>query len=296
MPLKEALKWFALPSAIGVVLLLGAVIIDLGHDEWGWTYPVWLRLIVFLVGELGVAIIIATLLGIVFESFLRQRALQDIVRASVGYLLPKSIRGEMAWLSNLSLIRTNYEHRFTLQPYDEGSVTVKECQEYDIENVSAAKQPYSLHVSIDEFHHKTKKSEIICVGYRRGSLKKEFCGSDLKDRVRDDGWALTFDYKLDDLAPGEKVSVWSEFTQTKQRSDQIGTVLIQATENPRILVEVPDDLSYAIGVQHRENLIQMMQHNYRLIGTVLPYQSISLRWWPKIFEKVVGGKKAGTNP
>ncbi|KKN82069.1 hypothetical protein LCGC14_0313360 [marine sediment metagenome] len=273
MSFREASKWFAIPLVIGLVLILAALLIT-GEHKGAW--------FAFLLAETGIAILIACVLGLVFESYLRQKALDDIVRAVLGYLLPPSIRGEMTWLTNITMVRRNYYHRFTIEILDGASVLLREYSSYDIQNISSHTQTLKIRRSIDEYHYGIRQSEIIRVGYLRAGNRCEFSGSELP--VTRTVWSLEFEHEIKDFAPKEIISVWSETIQVRRPSDQEVTIIIHATEKPEVEVQIPDNFSYEVGMQHRERREQLSPHRYRLRGTLLPYQGFGFRWWPKSLE------------
>src|SRR5581483_1226827 len=84
-----------------------------------------------------------------------------------------------------------------------------------------------------------------------------------------------------DLSPGETLSVWAEYTSYRRRSDRETLILRRATVSPEFTVEASDDIDYDLGPQHREALRRVGPHTYRLDGTLLPWQGVSLRWWPR---------------
>lgn len=241
--------------------------------------PGWLDL---TVNELCIAFIIAALVGGIFEWWLQREAINDIVKAGLGYMLPEPIKSEMAWIYGLNLIRTNYHLKFTIEPaVTTGLVRLRQSLRYDLQNRSGSSTEAPVLISVDEWFHTPLHSDITGVGYFRDGKRRDFTALELGRRISSNGWAITFSDDSIELQPGETMTVWCETTQYRYATDRETLVLVGPVENPEIEVVLPDNLRFDIGVQHREKVINTGPNVYRLQGTLLPYQSISLRWWPK---------------
>jgi hypothetical protein len=233
-----------------------------------------------LITELGTDLIIAGVVGGVLEWRFRHKVLEDVVGEALGYLLPEPIRSEMIWIYALNLVRTNYTYCFSLEHVDAETVRLTESLHYDLENRSSESKSVELSRNVDEMHYAGERAQIINAGYVRGAEREEFTGAKLAEHLRNDGWAITFSKQIE-LHPQEKVTVWFDTSQIRRFSDRETVVMIQAVERPQIQITVPEDMQYDISVQHRQRLTRISPNGYRLEGSLLPYQGISLRWWPK---------------
>jgi hypothetical protein len=271
---SQAIKPFLVVGIVGVLLWFFPAGMK---QRLGLPLPASIEL---LITELATALIISAVVGGVLEWRFRHRVVKDVVGEALGYLLPEPIRSEMIWIYGLNVVRTNYTHSFRVEHVDCETVRLTERLHYDIENRSSESKSVELVRNVDETHYATEKSQIIGAGYTRGSEREEFRGTKLTARIRDDGWAITFSDKIE-LRPQEKVSVWFDTSQIRRFSDRETVVLLHAVERPQIEISVPLDMEYDIGVQHRERLTRISPNAYRLEGSLLPYQGISLRWWLK---------------
>jgi hypothetical protein len=108
----------------------------------------------------------------------------------------------------------------------------------------------------------------------------EALGDDFRAKISDVGWSIALIDSLS-LPAQETVTFWAETEQLRHRDDREVFVATFPLENPEIEIVIPPDFDYDIGTHHRERLVEREPHIYRLHGTLLPYQGINLRWWPK---------------
>lgn len=274
--MREIVRSFWPFGVIGLLLLvLGALI------EW-----VGLRhFLALIVMGFGLAFLVAIIIAGMYEWHLRRGALDDVVKASVGYMVPEPVRDEMEWVYGLHLFTTLYRHEFTVEPLNDDIIELTEVVHLDVENQGSRSEDFRITRTLDERHYPKQRSKIVSVGYSRGGEPVEFSGGNLSAYVDYQGWAYLFNYPaLEEkplvLAPEEKISVWSKSIQVRRLSDRENLVLALPTVSPEITVKIPDSFNFVLEVQHRQNLKRIGDGCYRLEGTLLPYQGISFRWWP----------------
>ena len=264
-----------------IMILFGLLFLIISYEWQAGFHFANFELIRHLLNEIAIAVLIAAILGWVFDWWLHKKAFDDIVSAAVGYLLPETVRAEMNWISELNIIYTNYHHKFEILPINDELVWLKESIRYDIVNKSDTPLNFQFTRSIDEWHHPGEKSKILLFAYRLDNKVSEYSESRLAKFIHDDGWALRFIYKGIKIKKDKPVTVSYETEQVRRKSDRENMIMTRLVENPQIEIVVPDSFLYDINVQHRKILDQIPPHNYRLNGTLLPYQGISFRWWPK---------------
>src|SRR2546423_1114599 len=63
--------------------------------------PAWIPL---LVRDTGIALLIAFVLGVFIDWKLKHEAMRDVMRATLGYILPTEIKDEMTWITEQHLM------------------------------------------------------------------------------------------------------------------------------------------------------------------------------------------------
>ncbi len=106
-----------------------------------WILP---RLLATSVGE---ALIVASILGLTVDRYLKQylirKASQDVSKYLVGYNLPDEIKARIQALMGAALIRRNWRIEYTLTPVDGvDEVLINVRYEFELENVSNTVQYY----------------------------------------------------------------------------------------------------------------------------------------------------------
>jgi len=93
---------------------------------------------------------IAGLLALTVDRFVKERLLQEITRDVskylIGYQLPDKIQDKIHELMATSIIRTRFEQRYRLVPLENGMMRVEAEMSYDLENFSSSEQRYTPHL------------------------------------------------------------------------------------------------------------------------------------------------------
>jgi hypothetical protein len=84
------------------------------------------------------------------------------------------------------------------------------------------------------------------------------------------------------VAPEGTVILVSEFTEIRRQNDQIVTVFLSPTKNPRIHVSA-NGFGYQIdfGVINAQYAKSPVSETYTMDGMYFPPGNVRLRWWPK---------------
>ena len=230
----------------------------------------------FVVDSLAVAIIIAGILGLTIDRLFRQQFAEDAFRASIGYVLPSELKGEMEWLYNCHIICIEHIQKCELLPIDDETCAVRVNIQRKLRNVSGSKDEVRLNVWIDEWFHKTGSSKIISFGYNKGGKRWSAGGEDIGKG--EDATLRTTDQTVS-LEPGEEITTWHEIEEIKRVNDVHTWVFRNPTLNPLVSIKAYEGIQITAGFGYRVPSEQLSADSYRLPGTLLADQAISIRWW-----------------
>lgn len=157
---KTWLERWRITAIMVFILLLGIILLFVGNlflQAWAdWKFGL---------DSLAVALIIAGILGLTIDRFFRQQFAEDAFKASIGYVLPAELKGEMEWIYNCHIICTSHIQRFELLPIDDETCTIRVNTLRTLRNVGSSVDHANLGLGIDEWFHNTGSSRIISFGY-----------------------------------------------------------------------------------------------------------------------------------
>ena len=248
---------------------------------------VGILLLLFVSGfwhDLGTALVIAGLLGLIIDNYLRQRLAKDAVEAALGYVLPDPLKEEMRWVVGLKFLVIDHTAIYDIR-FNRGKKTVSMSVEITrkIKNFTEAPQYLKPFLSIDEMGIEGKPSRIKEIRYR--IEKNSWVYVDVS-KIKATECTLGVEaQKKEKIPAGEWIEIMCKFHETKQINDVHFMVLRHATTKPNIIVHTDKGLEHREGFTHRIG----QPEGDILPGTLLPYQSMHVRWWPSVQKDVVIG-------
>jgi len=150
-------RWLRDHKAIFVFisLIVGGLVLNTLPERWlTWE---WVR---SLKRTLSDALIVAGLLGLTVDSFLKRALIRDVGAIFIGWALPQEIRDHIREVSQTSIVRRNFRVCFNLA-VDGNSARVQVTTEVDVYNFSASPQKYFPVLSLD-LHDNPDESETKC--------------------------------------------------------------------------------------------------------------------------------------
>ena len=240
------------------------------------------------IGHIGVALMTAVIVGAALDWFFHQRLVEDVFKASIGYILPDDLKGEVRALYEAPFVCIEHVQDAELLPISghPDVVCLHTTIRRTFRNVTSSPRRFDVRVSLTEWlHHPSLRSRILDLGCvvdgkrftERGSVERE-AGLNKINQALQHPVAI---------APDQTVTVWHETIETKRTTDVAHFVFEHPTKDPlvtfRSLVPTGDD-DAVVGIirfnsRHREERDQIGQSAYRMRGTLNPYQSIELRWF-----------------
>lgn len=255
------------------ILLVGAIMLLVCHlylqelGEWE-----------FVLHNIAIALLIAGILGVTIDRLFRQQLADDAFRASIGYLLPNELKGELEWIYKCHVICIEHIQRVEITPIDDETCTVYVKTQRKFRNVSANVSFTQLGLRIDEWFHKTGSSQIVSAGYIKEGKNFPEDGRDIVKRM-DEQASISIEERKISLAPGEEVDAWYELKEIKRTNDTQCWNFAYPTLNPMVSVRTPEGIGFHVDFGYRIESQRLGNDTYRLAGTLLPGQVISIRWW-----------------
>ena len=253
------------------VLLAGIVLV-----QWNW-----LKHNVSEVFEhIGIALIIASVLGLTIDFWLKKQITEDVFKASVGYLLPAELRDELHWLYGQRFLCTQHTQVIQLEPI--GTTDFLRLVSSDkrvIKNLTPDQQELDHGLEIDEWFCDGHESQVLEYGWQTKDKKETAF------EVKKKGCILDYTPKNKIvLAAGEEVAIESKFAEIRKRSDCFVFLSRWATKNPQVEIIAPEGFGFDVTFDTRDGasgVTHIGSSRYQLQSVLLPFQGMRIRWWDK---------------
>jgi hypothetical protein len=123
--------------SLSVLLIILGIVLNLLPFTWEDSYPLkWVE----LVHEVGKALIVAAILTWTVEYFLHKRfakeLMQDAFEATMGYLFPEEIRGEVRWIYNFPFLADQRDYTVTIKKLNDRYVEITFTDYAIVKNIS----------------------------------------------------------------------------------------------------------------------------------------------------------------
>ena len=227
-----------------------------------------------LLHDIGVAFMIAAILSVTVDLAVRGQLVEDVFKASIGYILPKELKGELEWIYSSHILCAEHTQTCELHRIDNDTCTIHTNMIRKFRNISSSTEPLVIGGSLNEWCYHTGKSKIISFGYTK--LGEEY---EIKETVKKEGGIISIKEQEVPLVPNEEVTVWFESEEVMRTADEQIWVFGCPTMNPSVTVKVFEGLSAAVNFGYRSPAEQLGIGTHRLKGTLLPGQGITVRWW-----------------
>jgi hypothetical protein len=256
-------------------LALGLALIFLPHFfGWKWDHGI--------VPEIGVAFLIASILGFTIERWMRAELRRDVFLAAIGHMLPPVFRAEVSRIIGYHLICEKHLLLINLEHAGDGLAKITISIERTIRNRSAYPQRISNMAHIDEWgYQQAGRSQIL-----ECSLEIDGDANDAADKPQNNAYSVYCQTAEKTLMTGQMAMLRSKYIDYKPINDDLHYSFAAPTINPEIEVHAPDDLdclcSFGAAGENAESVVvSKITPRKQLIGTYFPHQSMRVRWWPK---------------
>jgi hypothetical protein len=252
-------------------LALGLTLIFFPHFyQWQWDHGI--------VPEIGVALLVASILGFTIERWMRAELRRDVFLAAVGHLLPPEFRAEVSRIIGYTVICERHLLLVTIDNIGNGVVRITSSVERTIRNRSAYPQDIKNITHIDDWgYHQVGRAEIVeCI------LEIEGVSIDAGE-PKINAYSVYRETPEKTLKPDQVANLRSRYIEYKPINDDLHYSFATPTMNPEIEVHVPSDLDciFGFGTPSENAVESKYTPRKQLIGTYFPHQSMRVRWWPK---------------
>jgi hypothetical protein len=141
-------------SGMIVVGLLMHVGLHFGSFSEHWK---WLASTIAMLAD---ALVVAALLGLTVDRFLKRDLIRDVGAIFIGWALPQEVKDHIREVSRTSIVRKNVRIHYKLTEND-GGVDVQVTIEAEVYNFGASVEPYSPLLSLD-LHDCPDESATMC--------------------------------------------------------------------------------------------------------------------------------------
>jgi hypothetical protein len=226
--------------------------------------------------EIGVAALIAALLGFSIDFYLHRSIAKDAFEGAMGYFLPDDIKEAVRYIGAIDWFAEEFSLTINLKKIDDETIkcTLK-IRKY-MKNISSGKKSIKSHVHVDEWGRR-EKSYIISCEARTASITKNLN----PQSIRSFDSTVYAETDLVDVHPGETIELLAEAVEYKDLNDNLHYALGYAAKSPKIYIEPLQGFEIRAGIS-ADTELQRHAHMpvYELPGFYLPWQRMMVRWWP----------------
>lgn len=268
MKITGPLPYLATLTILAVLGLVGIIMPSV--LAWKWDHGV--------INELGVAFLIAAILGATIDRWMKTSIAKDVFEAAFGFLVPEEFKKEIRRILGHRFMCIKHEMHFSVNKLDAETVRVTTSTERVFRNITNSPERLTPLIHIDDWGY-NEKSEIIKLAVVQDGKSIEISereiGTDSTVKATGDQFVIQ---------ANEHVSVLIIYSEIRRINDHITQVFMSPTVNPRIQIDrIDNDLDYLIdfGVVDAKIERSTISEVYTLIGTYFAPGHMRLRWWPK---------------
>lgn len=283
MAIDVGAKWRKLATtttllAIGLIGLILILLVEAPSGRvYGWDI-VWANLIT----HVGIAAIVASILGLTVDWALKEGLISDAVGAALGHLLPERLKPELRWLYDQKVMATqSFQVRLEHFP-DERSVVFHGTVNRRLENISGEKIQVKIGGGVDEWFHQRGESVVEVCEYKR--IKKGQKPEDMqKIDMRMTGYSIGYDLGIVDMEPEETIELLMAYTLCMPDHGMETLTYRFLIDRPLVTLEAPPSLQAFVTFSHREKYdkadnLESKVSSTRLERILIPHQDIRIYW------------------
>jgi hypothetical protein len=270
-------RWLSRNRSSLTFLLLTAAGLAFHFYPEGW----WLQTTIHALSD---ALMVAGLLGLTVDRFLKHDLMRDVGSIFIGWALPDEIRNYIREVSRTSLVRRNYRAEYDFKK-SEGGLLVVATESWEVFNYSSGSRRYESHMAINLVEKPSLKHmqcEFTQDGHTRvytaDELNKKYCKTE-KTRViyRIPKKSLRWQ-DIEDRRTVAACRVKWHYRITKNLHDFILTYSTLPTINLTICVRSDCGLRFEFDqdMEHAEGSLE-----WRFPSLLMPQQQLSMRWYPE---------------
>jgi hypothetical protein len=261
-------KWYVILATIFGCGILAVYVSEFFHPSWFER----------VLEHAGVALMIASLLGVTVDRLLKLQVAEDVFMAAFRYVLPGELKEEVARIigykfiviSHLTIIEI-----VEIQHSDLVRVTIK--TERTIKNISSHTEQVWNYLALDEWGMDGHNSIL---GTCRVILAGETIDGRKDSEVEKEG-AIGLKTEKRDLTREMTAKLITEGSEVHRTNSQFIMAFDTPAVRPSVVVRTPAGFGYVLsfGVPGERITRSEITAWHTLDGTQFPGQSTRLRWW-----------------
>ena len=267
-------------AQVKIWLVLGSLI-AIGVCGILWHGLIPLAWVDVLVKELSSALIVAGVLGVTVDTFLKKELARDVFTTAFNYVLPKELKDEVRRIIEYKFLCIESNTIIKLTPIQNDLMRVNMSHERLFENISDHGAQFMATFALDEWgfdsHSAIEECRLIFSDGREEPLEDDL---DYKDR-RDALGRKTKEVTVDS---GAKVRVVTKGFEIHRRNSEVHISFSHPSVKPSVVIELPEDqcdhLCSFVSIPDRRITKSEINLRYQLDGNQFPGQHIRVRWWP----------------
>lgn len=237
--------------------------------EWRWDYGI--------TREIGVALIVAAILGFTIDRWLKAELRTDAFLAAIGHVLAPEFRAEVSRIIGYKLICERHYLLVQIKSIGSGLVKINSSAERHIRNKSAYPQTIKSMAHIDDWDYPGGgQAKVTECELEIGDLVIRAAGSTR------DAYSVLSETEEKIIKPDQVAILRTKWEEYKPVNDDLYYHFATPTINPEIEVQLTDDLECIFGFGTAGNVTELKYApRKQLKGTYFPHQAMRVRWWPK---------------
>lgn len=242
-----------------------------------------------ILGDFGIAILIASILGMTVERYTKQRFTKELARdvfeATIGHMLPKEFQDEMRSIYTQKAMCEDHVQIISLKKDAATDLIRFECQIVRrIRNITGEDTQINLGVGIDEWFELTPSCISEFEYQVEGEGKITLQTSDLSNQKLEKGRPTLSVTPQTVKVPKEKaVTVWTTTVEIKPLNSDHHAHFTYPTKNPKVQVLCDEGIEAVVAFPHEteKNKMELSVGRYQFDGLVRAGQEIRIRWWER---------------
>ncbi|HZO26702.1 MAG TPA: hypothetical protein VFH48_12020 [Chloroflexota bacterium] len=201
------------------------------HDVIDHAHPL-VRGAAHMVEYVAHGLVVAAILGIVVDHFLKQKLQEEVFKATLGYLLPPALRSAMEWMYSQQVICTYCRVNVTLRPLDDQSAVWVDVEiTRRLQNASGNDAAVPMYFEIDN---------DVEVEIRRFTARLR---SDTRWESKELRTDFTVRKELEPyrMSPREIITTEVDWSAKRPVNGDHSEVWLRATVDPVVTITAPED-------------------------------------------------------
>ena len=262
-------------SPLKVRLALSALLLVGGGLQWVAQYtPPWSDR---LITEMGVAFVVAAILGLTVDWALKAEFARDVFRAAFSYVIPPEFKNEVAKILAFDFMAERHLWRVQVQKVNDETVLVTCFIHRTVRNRTSLRKPKGGYLQAWDWQFKEGSTEILeCSAKNEDGVIKSF------SKVERTPYQVEARTEEFTVLPNRTVELWSKSEQYRRISGDMYETFLTPALNPEIEVDISNEFHHevefgAVNVTAKEKFT----NRYRLDGVYFPGNFMMVRWWPR---------------